>query len=46
LTKFNLNNHLPAIDSTRASLLEAPLELQTLGLGLQVNPALVTPHYL
>jgi len=34
LTKFNLNDHIPAIDSMRTSLLEAPLDLEALGLSL------------
>jgi len=41
--KFNLNDHIPAIDSMRTSLLEAPLDLEALGLSrysLYINSAL------
>jgi len=34
LTKFDLNDHIPAIDSMRTSLLGAPLDLEALGLSL------------
>jgi len=34
LTKFSLNDHIPAIDSMRTSLLKAPLDLEALGLSL------------
>jgi len=34
LTKFNLNDHIPAIDYAYHSLLEAPLDLEALGLSL------------
>jgi len=45
LTKFNLNDHTPATDSyVYHSLLEAPLDLEALGLNLWVNPALLSLH--
>jgi len=34
LTKLNPNDHTPAIDSMRTSVLEAPLDLEALGLSL------------
>ena len=47
MTKFNLNDHMPAIDSMRTSLLEAPLDLEALGLSLYslyVNLALILTY--